>query len=217
MSIFFEVTRECYNAESGERIESENSATLETPNSMFTISPKNIFTVIGCESYLYLTFYVNDRSGFCVWASLCTSLDVVRSGNCSGIGCAGKQISYSPQNMTLEAHSFSNDNYTRGFNNCSYAFVVEENQFNFSRDYITNFPQQKLPLALDWPITYDACVKGQGQPFCPCGGNATRHDLEDGSGYYCLWKKGFQGNPYLPHGCQATHKILPLRFFFFSL
>lgn len=210
MSIFFDVTQECYNAESGERIVTKNSATLRTPNSMFTISPKNILTVVGCESYLYLTFYVNNGRGALVLSSLCPTLDVVSSGYCSGIGCAGTQILNRPQNMTLEAHSFSNHNFTRGFNNCSYAFVVEENQFNFSRDYIINFPQQKLPLALDWAISYDTCVKGQRQPFCPCGENATAHDLEDGSGYYCLCEKGFQGNPYLPHGCQGTHTILPL-------
>ncbi|KAF3451041.1 hypothetical protein FNV43_RR07130 [Rhamnella rubrinervis] len=178
MSIFFYVTRDCYDAESGERIETKNSATLETPNTMFIISPQNLVTVVGCESYLYVNFHVDKGSWFYVLDSMCTSLDVVPSGNCS-VGCARTQISYRFQNMTLEAHSFKNHNSTRGFNNCSYAFVAEENEFNFSRDYITNFPQQKLPLALDWAIGYDTCVKGQSHPFCPCGGTATRHDLED--------------------------------------
>lgn len=198
MSVLFDVTRDCYT-ESGQPIASSKyAATLTPPNTIFTLSPKNMFTVVGCDSYSYLTSYQNNQPYVLLLITMCSSLDVVESRACSStLGCSQKPI-YGIgrfQNITLEAFSLNKHNSTRDFNNCTYAFVVEQDQFNFSRNYVTNFPQEKLPLALDWAISneHDAC-----------GRNSRRHGLHDGSAYYyCLCNDGFQGNPYLRNGCQG--------------
>ncbi|KAF3451040.1 hypothetical protein FNV43_RR07129 [Rhamnella rubrinervis] len=212
ISILFDVARDCYNepvGEAGTLVKSKKSATLTLPNIMFTMSPKNMFTVIGCESYSYFTSFVNNQNESIFLTTMCRSLYDVRSGVCNGLGCAQTPIVETRfQNMTVEAHNSYINNSTRDFNNCTYAFVVQQDQFNLSSDYITNFPHQKVPLTLDWALTHDTCLQAQQhhQPLCPCGGNAIRQDLADGSGYYCLCKPGFQGNPYLPHGCQDINE-----------
>nr|XP_048324832.1 wall-associated receptor kinase 2-like [Ziziphus jujuba var. spinosa] len=199
MSIQFDVTRDCYT-KSGDQIPSNKSvATLTPPNTMFTFSHKNMFTVVGCESYSYLSAYdYNNQRYFFILATMCSSLEVVESGSCSDLGCVQRPSFYGRlQNITLEAYSFNKHKYTRDFNNCSYAFIVDKNQFNFSRNYVTNFPQEKLPLVLDWAIS---------QEYDTCGKNSRTQGLDDGSGYYyCLCKDGFQGNPYQPDGCKASN------------
>ena len=135
--------------------------------------------------------------------SICRSFTDVPSDYCSGLGCCQTNIPQGLQNISVEAYSLNKHNDTMDFNNCSYGFVVEEDQFKFSSAYLRNYGQQKVPLVLDWLVNNDACVKGQKEPFCSCGENSIRRFSKDGSIYFYKCKEGFQGNPYLSNGCQG--------------
>ncbi|KAH0758757.1 hypothetical protein KY290_022250 [Solanum tuberosum] len=41
---------------------------------------------------------------------------------------------------------------------CSYAFVVDQANFNFSKSYLSSLQNtKKLPLVLDWAVGEDKC------------------------------------------------------------
>lgn len=140
MSILFYVSRDCYNESDGcsrcqspsmrnistARIFGDNSVSLMV-SPIFTISPtKNKLTVIGCDSYAYLHGYQNSEEYSMGCMSICQSMKSVPNGTCSGVGCCQTQIPHGLQNVSLKAYSFNEHRNSLGFNNCSYAFLVQE-------------------------------------------------------------------------------------------
>ena len=128
--------------------------------------------------------------------------------NCSGIGCCQIDI---PQNLTdiiLQAYSFKNHTQVWKFNPCSFAFIIKEDEFIFSSDYLTSLRNNKtLPMVLDWAIDAETCEVTQNTENYICGGNSTCIDLKNRSRYRCQCRGGYRGNPYLKDGCQGIQYI----------
>lgn len=206
ISILSYVAEDCY-AKNGTQVREDRSS-LTVP--LFTISnSKNKFTVLGCDSYAYLNGYQNEEEEYSLGCmSKCDNMKKVQEGSCSGVGCCQTQIPQGLKNISVGAYSFNSHETSIRFNNCTYAFIVEERKFNFSPHFLHSFPQEKMPLVLDWAISYD--IQNH-----TCGANTTSHKLDDGSGYYCLCNKGFHGNPYLPEGCQGTYTYIFFLYVFF--
>ncbi|XP_042038534.1 putative wall-associated receptor kinase-like 16 [Salvia splendens] len=94
--------------------------------------------------------------------------------------------------------------HTWDISNCSYAFVVEESAFKFSKDNLTNLSRVKsLPVVADWVVRNETCGKAMSNPtgYACVSANSTCYNPTNGYGYRCRCKHGFQGNPYLPQGC----------------
>lgn len=211
ISVLSYTAKDCYR--SGKRV-TENRPGIRVPS--FTISnTKNKFTLIGCDSYAYVYGFGNISTGC---SSRCPSIDSVpNDGSCSGIGCCQIDIPEGLKNMIIDVSSFSNHTAIQDFNNCSYAFVVENSKLKFSRDYLYNYTQDMVPLVLEWGIDNDTCLNGKNIPFCPCGPNSTRGYLKDGSGYYCKCKKGYDGFAYLPDGCKGMDFLEQIHSVIFSI
>ncbi|KAB1207012.1 Wall-associated receptor kinase 2 [Morella rubra] len=201
MHVLQRVARDCY-APSGALV--EYNATRLLTGMFFISKTKNKFTVLGCDTYAYLRGIQKKEAYWTGCMSLCYSLQNVANGSCSGVGCCEVEIPDGLQDIQVQVHSYFNHTNVSDFNPCGYAFVVEQNQFNFTIGSLRDLPEEKFPLVLDWVVdNKSSCAESSNKPDFPCQRiNSECLDVETGSGYYCKCKQGYQGNPYLPDGCQ---------------
>ncbi|KAL7263058.1 hypothetical protein ACSBR1_001267 [Camellia fascicularis] len=151
LRIMNNISRDCYD-QFGERLPSSQSAWFSI--NKFSISnSKNKFTAIGCDTSG--SVQITSKKGSVVVAtgcqSKCTHFDSVpNDGSCPGIGCCQTSIPKGFGEIKIYSNSFSNHTGITDFNPCSYAFVIEEREFNFSTTNLKNFKDNMVPLVLDW-------------------------------------------------------------------
>ncbi|KAF8405888.1 hypothetical protein HHK36_007966 [Tetracentron sinense] len=198
------IASNCY--EDGGRING-TYAWINMSQTPFTFSDtRNIFTAIGCDSLAYITgFKEGGRKYTAGCLSWCDSQEYMTNGTCSGIGCCQTLIPRGFQTFTSVLTSFYNHTLVWKFNPCTFAFIVEKGWYNFSGSDLHDFHgRTRVPAVLDWAIGNKSCQQVQrGDPSdYACGKNSYCLDAVNGPGYLCFCNKGYQGNPYLAHGCQ---------------
>ncbi|CAN8292098.1 unnamed protein product [Cochlearia groenlandica] len=176
-----------------------------------SLSTRNVFTLVGCNAYSILTTFGNqDYSTGCM--SLCSSLPAP-TRKCNGEGCCSTDVSIPLDKLKVRATSvrFKDMISVYHFNPCTYAFLVEDGNFNFSssEDLMNLRGVTEFPVVLDWSIGKQTCGKFLSKPIC--GNNSECSNSTRGVGYNCKCREGFEGNPYLPDGCkdidECTHTI----------
>ncbi|KAJ7965472.1 Wall-associated receptor kinase-like protein [Quillaja saponaria] len=202
LHVWMDVARKCYY-QSG-KLESSLCATLQLIT--YTASSKaNKFVTVGCDTFGYLNSFQNGNLYSTGCLSRCKGNTPLPEnlGNCSGVGCCQVDIPPGMNNISIEAYSFNNQSDVWDFNNCSYAFVVEQGWFNFSYDNLRYLPYKMVLMVFDWAIGIETCeIAQQNTITYACKGNRTCSNSPNGSGYLCACKNGFEGNPYLTDGCQ---------------
>ncbi|KAG2708901.1 hypothetical protein I3760_05G214200 [Carya illinoinensis] len=205
LDILMDIAKRCY--ENGIPLESDDPW-INYP--AFTISnTKNKFLTIGCDTYAYLNAFRNDESFSIGCMSICSSPKNVENGSCTGIGCCQVDIPTGLKNFTLKARSYYNHTYVSDFNPCSFAFVAkEDDEFNFSSSYLESLQgSETYPMVFDWAIGDENCETAQNKSDYVCGKNTSCVSPPEGvDGHRCECNKGYEGNPYLPHGCQDINE-----------
>ncbi|KAF7144429.1 hypothetical protein RHSIM_Rhsim04G0080600 [Rhododendron simsii] len=91
------------------------------------------------------------------------------------------------------------------YNNCSYAFVGEQDRFNFRSlsDFLDPNFVYRVPKVLDFAIGNQSCVEAPNSNAYLCQPNTLCSNNTDGvsGGHCCSCEFGYEGNPYLHPGC----------------
>ncbi|KAL6282763.1 hypothetical protein ACE6H2_013692 [Prunus campanulata] len=197
------IARDCYDEQGNKTINNDPSLSLPPP---FTISDtKNKFIAVGCDTIALFQGFRGEERYITGCMSFCDSLGSVDQDSCSGIGCCQTNIPSGMTNRTVELTSFNHHSDIWGFNPCSYAFIVEEGEFKFSNKTFQQLDKlENVPMILNWAIGVeeDPCDEAQKRQDYVCKGNSTCVNPINRSGYVCKCKKGYEGNPYHPNGCQ---------------
>ncbi|KAK6118268.1 hypothetical protein DH2020_048054 [Rehmannia glutinosa] len=199
------VARRCYDTTGA--VVQRNSASSDITGTPYSYSELNKFTVIGCDDFALVTGGGgrNFTSG-CV--SLCSRSEDVIGGYCSGIGCCQTSLPKGLKYYLTDLSSLRNHTLVSSFDPCSYAFLGEQERFDFrgaSDLSDPNFMQRVLttvPIVLDWAIGNLTCAEVESSGDYACKANSFCVDSDTGmAGYRCRCNKGYEGNPYLDPGC----------------
>ncbi|XP_054788270.1 wall-associated receptor kinase 5-like isoform X2 [Prosopis cineraria] len=196
------VSKICYN-QPGSDI--SNSHSLEN-NPPFTLSStQNKFASVGCDTLGIIQFQNNLKNGGCVTLCDLPPPGDLNDKTCSGTGCCQVDIPVGMRNLTVLASAVFNHSNVPAFNNCSCAFVAKQSWFNFSVDYLHDFPFDVVPLVLDWTVLDDTCQVAFITPDYACTSSTKCIDSTDGFGCNYKCKPGFDGNPSHSYGCHGIY------------
>ncbi|KAJ0093289.1 hypothetical protein Patl1_25765 [Pistacia atlantica] len=183
------IAHDCYD-ESGIRL-AYNTPYLYLPTFIISYTD-NKFIAVGCDTKAYVAGSKGEEEYIVGCMSLCDSIDYESHNTCSGIGCCQTSIPKGVTAANLTLNSYYNHTEVWKFNPCSYAFIVEENQFNFSSTSLRDLKE---------------CLKGyQGNPYLPGGcrdvnecevpdlNNCEGNCVNTEGSYICICPKGYHGD-----------------------
>ncbi|CAN6335061.1 unnamed protein product [Urochloa humidicola] len=174
---------------------------------------RNHFTVIGCNTLGIINGYMHSNPDLYVAGcySYCQDINSTFDGApCTGMGCCETTIS---SNLTNFAGVFvSNQSRVWNFNPCFYSMLVEVGWYSFRKQdlvghlgFINKRAKRGVPIIIDWAIRNSSCPKdGAKAPkdYACVSSNSYCVSARNGPGYLCNCSDGYEGNPYLPKGCQ---------------
>ncbi|KAG6602135.1 Wall-associated receptor kinase 2, partial [Cucurbita argyrosperma subsp. sororia] len=129
---------------------------------------------------------------------MCTKKSSVADGSCSGSGCCQLEIPKGLTNLRLAVGELLNYTEIPKLSHCGYAFIIEAERFRFLSSYIDKFEEEKVVVVLSWGIRNELKFE--------CGSNTARISIFNGTQYGCQCLDGYEGNPYLRHGCQDVNE-----------
>ncbi|XP_049413462.1 wall-associated receptor kinase-like 6 isoform X2 [Solanum stenotomum] len=205
-----------YNKSSGKSI--YNDYLQATSDEYFSISNKNNLVAIGCDIYAYAKdldigsgdSIVSQCASFCGNSTYNVSSSPPSSSYCTGnSGCCQSELSkIVPRDFNMYIQTINTADTSWTSSSCNYYLVVEKGspEFDFTqlRGKCKEDDHYEGRMALDWVIGNLSCDKATRMPKYACTKNSRCIDdsTRPAGGYRCNCSSGYEGNPYLLHGCQ---------------
>lgn len=197
-------------------------------------STANKFTVVGCRALAYIGDTRKKRNNVAEnnYLTGCVSTCFNRTislNTCSGMGCCQTVIPNGPPyfHVWFDAGFMDISGIDGGadlFGRCSFAVLMDSSNFTSwtssssnisSPEFVNNVSSLlqffnssrggKAPVVLDWSIGEDDCKNPAG--YACRSVNSFCSSAASGRGYICKCNQGFDGNPYLPNGCQGENPL----------
>ncbi|KAF8022386.1 hypothetical protein BT93_F0041 [Corymbia citriodora subsp. variegata] len=165
---------------------------------------QNKLTVVGCNTLAVVADGEGTFRSGCM--SYCSgNVDFANKTTCSGQGCCQASIPVGLKTLNINISSIGGNVSAWQRGRCARAFVVANRSFNISNLTLPGFQDvgNNPVLVLDWMVEPNVTCPNDGSNWSsPCGKNADCKNFTDGSGYRCVCKSGYNGNPYNPNeGC----------------
>ncbi|KAH9699254.1 hypothetical protein KPL71_024278 [Citrus sinensis] len=164
---------------------------------------RNKLTAIGCDT----SAYMGDPNGS-FWTgciSMCTNESAkLNESSCSGIGCCQTPLPKSLKSLNLTLRSVYDHEDMGKFMPCDYAILADET-FNIA-EFQASEDKSSSNVTIEWVVREKKCPDDPNSKVYGCGDYTTCYYSENGQGYRCKCKPGFQGNPYL--GCVDIDECL---------
>ncbi|KAG5221961.1 wall-associated receptor kinase [Salix suchowensis] len=136
MRVLTYVGTDCYNKNRVRESHTESSSFLLA----FPFSnTRNKFFGIGCDTIAYIDGVdIRGQTYSTGCLSMCSDIGSVTNGSCNGIGCCQIPIPGNLLEYNVSVGSFGNHTGIWEFNPCGFAFLAEEESFNFTIANLTN-------------------------------------------------------------------------------
>ncbi|CAA2934504.1 wall-associated receptor kinase 2-like [Olea europaea var. sylvestris] len=207
----FPVLSMTFNRSSGETMRKQPTPQIDFRRFSFSHT-KNKFVVMGCDLYAYIVH--NTTKEFLTGCgSLCNRADVVRStSSCSGFGCCQSSLpkDFSIFNLWVNRINTVKDSWPS--DPCGlFFFVAKDVPIDHYQNLSACSKRNVVPVVFNWTIGNTTCSNAKKTTDYRCGPNSNCYDNGGGGEYRCICNPGYQGNPYLPKGCQDINECVDPR------
>ncbi|KAK0607291.1 hypothetical protein LWI29_012650 [Acer saccharum] len=206
------------------------NGTVNLESSPFFFSDENRFVGVGCNTFAYLSSNRSIISGclsFCDRSNISAetmplSNVTLRNSDCNGIKCCQTRIPSSRDlqqlRMTLSTTNYEENTTMTEQNKCKSAFLVDQEWFGNNIDSPDKAQGLKhVPVLLDWGIhesSFDLIERNPSKRYnntSDCNqifAHSTSTNTSTNATFTmpvrrCRCNPGYEGNPYLLHGCQG--------------
>ncbi|KAG6386577.1 hypothetical protein SASPL_151743 [Salvia splendens] len=199
--------------------DNQHILTMNLSGTPYMLSDVNVLTAIGSDDMVLQSKGSSVLSGC---STFCADKNDTGFGDCHFNGCCHQYI-YGTTFLEAELIDLSRKSQREKLFPCSYAFIQEsternETVFSYPLYYLSNstalvnddWASASRPpvVRLDWNVGADNCSRAKNsntyacldeKSVCVDNGNSYYSEV----GYTCSCVEGYEGNPYLPGGCQT--------------